>query len=321
MNTIIRPADRAAWLKEREKGIGSSEIATIMGVNPFETPYQLYRRKKGMDAPKQETFLMKAGHYLEDAVSKFWSDETGHEVIKSSAGDWLIVNTDKPFLRASPDRTYWLDGKKSNENKGILECKTTQMDVDISNLPRHWFCQVQWLLGVSEYEQGSLAWLVRGREFGYQDLAFVPDFFKYMSEEAEKFWVDSIIGNKEPEMTSLEDVLTKFPKDAPDKTIIASADTITTYRQLMKVREMEKEIAEKKEEYEAKLKVAFGDAGVLCTSNGVTLATWKAAKDSESFDSKRYCKEHPDLVKPYISVKTGSRRFLVKENALAEVSK
>ena len=198
-NTVIRPKDRAEWLEYRKDGIGSSEVATILGLNPWETPYQLWRRKKGLDAPKDETFAMKAGHYLEDAVSQFWADATGREVIKSSAGDWLFKNNEKGFLQASPDRTYWLDGHRNPNNKGILECKTTQMSIDPDDLPKHWFCQVQYLLGVSEFKQGSLAWLCSGREFGYKDIAFVPDFFGWMIEEVERFWVDNIIGNVEPD--------------------------------------------------------------------------------------------------------------------------
>ena len=117
MNKILRPSSREEWLKERERGIGSSEVGTILGVNPFETPYQLWRRKRGLDEPKQETFAMKAGHYLEDAVSKFYADATGKEIIKSSSSDWIIVNSEKDFLRVSPDRTFWLPGlPKSQSN-------------------------------------------------------------------------------------------------------------------------------------------------------------------------------------------------------------
>lgn len=52
-NTVIRPKDRAEWLEYRKDGIGSSEVATILGLNPWETPYQLWRRKKGLDAPQR----------------------------------------------------------------------------------------------------------------------------------------------------------------------------------------------------------------------------------------------------------------------------
>lgn len=138
-NTVIRPKDRAEWLKVRESGIGSSEVATIIGLNPWETPYQLWRRKIGLDAPIQENFAMKAGHYLEDAVAQFWHDETGRDIIKRSAIDWIIRDNERPFLQVSPDRTFWLGESRSPNDKGILECKTTQMSIDADDIPKHWF--------------------------------------------------------------------------------------------------------------------------------------------------------------------------------------
>ena len=108
--TIIRPTSREEWLKQRERGIGSSEVGTILGLNPFETPYQLWRRKMGLDEPKEENFAMRAGHYLEDAVSLFYRDATGKEIIKASAGDWIICDNDRPYMRVSPDRTFWIPG-------------------------------------------------------------------------------------------------------------------------------------------------------------------------------------------------------------------
>ena len=83
---------------------------------------------------------MRAGHILESAVATYFEQESGRQVIKASEGDWLAVDTERDFLRVSPDRTYWLEGKHSNDNKGILECKTTQMDIDDADLPKYWFC-------------------------------------------------------------------------------------------------------------------------------------------------------------------------------------
>lgn len=136
---------------------------------------------------------MKAGHYLEDAVAQFWADATGQQVIKSSAGDWLIRSNERPYLQVSPDRTYWLAGQvHNNDNKGILECKTTQMSVDGDDLPKHWFCQLTYQLGVSGMQHGSLAWLTAGREFGYKDIDFDRDFYEFLVEEVERFgWTTS----------------------------------------------------------------------------------------------------------------------------------
>lgn len=310
--TIIRPADRNEWLQHREQGIGSSEVATILGLNPWETPYQLWRRKKGLDKGKSETFAMKAGHYLEDAVSMFWHDETGRDIIKRSAGDWLMVNTEKPFMRVSPDRTYWLSGMPhNNANKGILECKTTQMRVDPDDLPKYWFCQVQYQLGVAEYEQGSLAWLSQGREFGYKDISLVPDFFAWICEEVTKFWIDNVQGNIEPEAQSVEDLLLRYNRHTDGKILEVSDDIFTACNDLKALKEQIAKLDEHKEELETKIKMCFADAEAI-SYGGQTIATWKAPKPSERFDAKAFAKAHPDLAKEFTAVSQGARRFLLK---------
>lgn len=311
-NVIIRPKDRTEWLQHREQGIGSSEVATIVGLNPWETPYQLWRRKKGLDAPQEENFAMKAGHYLEDAVSMFWHDETGQDVIKSSAGDWLIVNKDKPYLRVSPDRTYWLKGQPHNQqNKGILECKTTQLSIDADDIPKHWFCQLQYQLGVAELTYGSLAWLCSGREFGYKDIRFVPDFYAWLVEEVDRFWTDNIVGNVEPSAISVKDVLLKYDKHTAGKSIEVGEDLFRDYQDLKDLRKQIDVLTERKDTLEGRLKLAFEDAEAI-TYGGDTLATWKAPKASLKFDAKRYQAEHSDLCAPYMVETQGARRFLLK---------
>lgn len=311
-NTIIRPKDRTEWLKYRESGIGSSEVATIVGLNPWETPYQLWRRKVGLDAPKQENFAMKAGHYLEDAVAQFWHDETGQDIIKSSAGDWLIVNDERPYMRVSPDRTYWLaDMPHNNANKGILECKTTQMSIDADDIPKHWFCQVQYQLGVAELEQGSLAWLCSGREFGYKNLALVPDFFAWLVEEVEKFWLDNIQGKQEPTAANVQDILLKYNRHTDGKIVEVNDEIFAAYQDLKAVKDELSAIEEKKTTLEEKIKLGFGDAEAI-SYDGQTLATWKASKPSNKFDAKAFTAAHPDLAKEFTFPTQGARRFLLK---------
>lgn len=309
--TIIRPKDRAEWLEYRKSGIGSSEVATIVGLNPFETPYQLWRRKLGMDDAKEETFAMKAGHYLENAVSQFWSDATGREVIKSSAGDWLIVNIEKDYMRVSPDRTYWLDGKKNATNKGILECKTTQKSIDSEDLPKHWFVQVQYQLGVAELTQGSLAWLSSGREFGYKDLAFVPDFYGWLVDEVERFWVDNILGRKEPNATSVRDVLLKYNRHTDGKVTEVGDDIFNAYNELKGLKDELAALEERKEALEECIKMGFNDSEAI-SYGGQTIATWKAPKPSLKFDDKAFKAAHPDLVAEFSKPYQGARRFLLK---------
>lgn len=310
--TIIRPKSHDAWLSERNKGIGSSEVATILGINPYDTPLQLWRRKKGLEPAKEMNEAMLMGHLLEDAVAKRWQIETGLEVIGRSAGDWLMVDTDRPFLRVSPDRTYWLrDLKHNHDNKGILEIKTTQFDVDADHLPQYWFCQLQYQLGVAGYTEGWLAWLKFGRDFGTRHFDFNPEFYLWMRGELEKFWRDNIIGGKEPEAISVDDVLTKYPQPQDGKTIEATDQILDAYTRLKDIKTEIDRLTSTKDELESSIKIAIGDAEALM-SRGTTIATWKATKATEKFDATLFKAEQPDLYTQYLRQQPGARRFVIK---------
>lgn len=312
MTKIIKTKDRQEWLNAREDGIGSSDIATIVGLNPYETPYQLYRRKRGMDAPKTETFAMRAGHYLEDAVSRFYSDESGRSIIKSSAGDWIAYDEKRPHLRVSPDRLYLREGhSNSKANRGILECKTTQKIIDPDDLPQQWICQLQYQLGVMGLQYGSLAWLTAGRNFGYKDLEFVPDFYAWLTEEATTFYEKNIKGGIEPEIANVNDAILKYARHTDGKTIEIDDDMFDIINELKSVKEQLQTVEEKKYELESRVKMLFADAEAL-VYDGEIIATWKAPKPSVRFNDKLFRKEHPELATSYLYETQNARRLLIK---------
>lgn len=310
--TILRPKTHEEWLEARKQGIGSSEAGTIIGVNPYETPLQLWLRKTGQTPSKTETFLMKAGHYLEQAVTQFWQDATGHTVIKSSAGDWIVYDKKRPYLRVSPDRTYWPSGAVHNQaNRGILECKTTQRTIDPDDLPKTWFCQLQYQLGVAGLQYGSLAWLTAGREFGYKDIAFVPEFYDWMTEQIERFWTVNVQGGVEPEPMNASDILLKFATPESGKVLEVSEEIAMLCQELHAVKDELAAVDERKKELEDKIKLNFSDAEAI-SYRGQTLATWKAPAPTAKFDTKAFSADHPDMAKQYTTMAAGSRRFLLK---------
>ena len=314
--TIIRPSTREGWLQLREKGIGSSEVGTILGVNPWETPYQLWRRKKGLDPAIEENDAMRAGHILEGAVATYFEQETDKKVIKSSEGDWIAIDKDRDFLRVSPDRTYWLSQRHSKFNKGILECKTTQMDINHDELPQHWFCQLQYQLGVMGYAQGSIAWLTRGKNFGYVNIKFDNDFYTFMTSVLEKFWVDNILGNQEPEAVSVADMMIKFPRSS-EKSIEATQEIIDAAASLRIVKQEVAKYTAQQKELESRIKAFMQDADTLCTAGSLVanpeiICTYKSAKESMKFDEKAFASEHPDVYQQYLHSVPGSRRFMLK---------
>lgn len=311
---------RAEWLEARKEGIGASEVGTILGLNPYETPYQLWRRKIGLDDPKPMSDAMATGHILEDGVATWWATQTEREVIGASKGDFMFVDTDKPYMRVSPDRTFWIPGMAHNDdNKGILECKTTRMDVDPDDVPMTWFAQLQMNLLVSGYEHGSLAWLQAGMgfKFGYRDFTRDDEFCRYMEEEVTRFWIDNIVGKQEPLLQNVDDVLLRNPRHTVGKSVVADLQLAEECRELKEVKENLAALDTRKKELEANIKMAMGDAEALVApaegfAKPQILATWKSAKPSRRFDEKRFAQDMPDTYAEYQYEQPGSRRFLLK---------
>lgn len=313
--TIKKNLTHAQWLEERKQGIGSSEVATLMGLNPFESPYQLWLRKTGKtEGIKEENKAMRAGHYLEGAVSDYFQDETGNVVIKNSAGDWLAVNHKRPYLRVSPDRIYWLAGKPHYKRfRGICECKTTQRNIDKDNIPQHWYCQLQYQLGVMELQYGSLAWLSRGIDFGYVEFPFNEDFYKnVLVPSIEEFWCKNVKENIEPDLTTATDICAKYVRSSLGKVVIATQDTEKAVNELKAIKEQQGELKSRQTELEDQIKMAMQDGESLLDQYGTVLCTWKTSKDSTKFDEKAFQKEHPEEYEKFLQTKQGSRRFLLK---------
>ncbi|MCM1079574.1 MAG: YqaJ viral recombinase family protein [Bacteroidales bacterium] len=313
MVTVLRPKTRNEWLALRESGIGSSEVATIMGLNPFDTPLRLWRRKKKLDPPVEENEAMLMGHLLEDAVAQRWAIETGKTVIKNSSADFIMMDTEKPYMRVSPDRLYWLDSSRKKQGRGIVECKTTVRDVDYDTPPLHWWIQLQYQMGVSGYHEGWLAWLTRGRDFGCRRFSYDEEYFRGEIEEAvTRFVVDNLEGGQEPQVHTVEDVLLRYPKSVNGKTMVATADVEAAVRRLSEVKGYIKAQEAVKAELEATVKKAMRDADTLMSTNGDTLATWKTSKDRNTFDLTGFQAEHPELYTRYMKTAAGARILRIK---------
>lgn len=115
---MITEAARKAWLEERRKGIGASEVAAIIAPEfAYEGPLALWLDKTGRRAPSPDDARMTAGRYHEPAVAHWFADEYGVKVIHN--GDVSHVSPRFPHLRATPDYTVYCEKR----GRGPLECK------------------------------------------------------------------------------------------------------------------------------------------------------------------------------------------------------
>lgn len=307
MITTERFKNREDWLESRTAGIGASDIATIVGLNPYETPYSLWRRKLGLDPAKEETLPMKLGHLMEDTVATLYADETGATIDPESVHDFIVYDDEAPHLRVSPDRF----ATRADGTLEVVEIKTTQMTVDPDNLPEWWFCQLQMNMGVTGIHEGTLAWLTAGRNFGYRHIKLVPEFYDFLRESAECFWRENVRGRKEPKPINSEDILAKYGIGTKGKEVEAEMSTYQACQRLKMLKDQIEQLEAGKKELEEEIKLALSDATEL-TFHGELLATWRGSNGVSSFDRKGFEKDHPELAKQYTIERPGMRRFLLK---------
>lgn len=91
------------WHELRRAGVTASEIAAVMGLSPWDSPFSLYWKKvNAWDSGDNE--FMSAGRHLEDAIANWWKAE--HDpmgsLVMCRAG--LYAHSERSWQLATPDR-------------------------------------------------------------------------------------------------------------------------------------------------------------------------------------------------------------------------
>ena len=269
---IIKPATHEEWLKEREYGIGASEVGAILGLSPFETPFSLWLKK----TKQVENLAMKMGHLLEPVVSQLWEEATGQKVIKASAADIIYIHPEHDFMRVTPDRI--VRGRRK-----LLEIKSTVSGVDKDEIHPHWLAQVQYQMYVTGIHDADLAWLVQGRYFDYVNIPYDEEFANFIAERVTEYWNENVVGGNEPDPISVEDFA--FKGSEPGKTIDADdkslGELVSLYKLSATLNEEETEANKLKDA----IKLYMGEAESIVL-DGTVLATWKSGARGRTFRLK-----------------------------------
>ena len=311
------------WRRERANSIGASAVGTVMGLNKWQTPYELavkMRAELNGDFDYSTNLAMQRGHAYEQGVADLFSWATGKQIIKSSGAEYLLRRDDIPFMHCSPDRTYWIDengqkyGKNAGENKGILECKTTRQPIDPDNLPIYWVLQLQAQMGIGGFSEGYIAWdvITNADGFGYKRFEFSPELFDAAVEACREFWQNCIVDGNDPAPVNAADVVNMYPNSIQGKTITANAETIAEIKQLREKNAKKKELEDEIEQLSDKIKSQFTDEEAMVSPDGNVLVTYKTTAGRTTIDSKKLKADYPDIWQICAKTGKGTRTFLIK---------
>ena len=278
---------REDWLVQRQKSIGGSDAPSIIGLNPWSSPYTVWADKLGKIPPKEDNEAMRLGRDLEDYVAKRFTEDTGKKVRREN---FLLTNPQYPFAHANVDRMV------VGEDAG-LECKTTSV-LNLKNFkngafPDTYYVQCVHYLMVTGCQKWYLAVLVLGKEFKVFEIERDEDEIKALAESEEAFWKYVETQTPPPadgtESTS-ETLSTIYPESNEDSVNLFAYER--DLEQYMALTAQIKELEKLKEEAANKVKAFLGEAGRGDTDR--YKVTWTSSSRS-TFDAKKFAAAHPDL--------------------------
>jgi putative phage-type endonuclease len=217
LSTADQSEDEAGWLAARSKGIGGSEIGTIMGVNQYSSARLLYFKKTGQfqdstafEFSEESKERMGWGHKLEPLVADEYMARTGKKVVICPA---TLQHKDYPWAIANTDRIIVDDEGKP---VGILEVKTANSrllkDWEEGDIPLAYIYQLNWYLWILDMQYGAFAALVGGNKFVMIEVWRNDDLVKEMIAAGDTFWNYNVKNLVEP-VVSGSDADTEFVKE------------------------------------------------------------------------------------------------------------
>jgi putative phage-type endonuclease len=293
------------WLEERKKAIGGSDASSIIGLNPWSSPYTVWADKLGKIPPKEDNEAMRLGRDLEDYVAQRFCEKTGKKVRRENA---ILYNSDYPFAHANVDRLI------VGEDAG-LECKTTSV-LNLSRFkngafPDNYYVQCVHYLMVTGCKKWYLAVLVLGQEFMVFEIERDEEEIAALAKSEAEFW--EYVRTKTPPMTDGNDSTSKtisllYP-DSKDETV-----GLTAYnRELAEYTALSaqiKALESRKEEAANKIKAFMKEA-----KNGESerfRVSWATA-ERNNFDAKKFAADHADIDLSEYYKKSKYRTFKVTE--------
>ena len=255
---------REDWLRARQSGIGASEVAALLGCDPWASRYALWASKAqvGVRGDAGESEAAEWGNRLEPLVAQKYAEVTGYRIVDH--GRHAIVASDRwPHLFATLDREVFLP----NGERWVLECKTTGLryaDDWAAGAPLKYVVQVQAQLAVTGLERGVLACLIGGQRFAPPvEIERNEDLIELIGERVETFWRENVELGVAPEADGSDAtkrvLKTLFPDDSGE-TVALPGDAESWDREREEAIAQVKDGETRRDKAENALRAALGPA-------------------------------------------------------------
>lgn len=296
---------------DRTTYIGGSDVAAILGISPWKSPFRLYQEKIGafsdeVTPAKQRVF--DRGHRWEPVVVEMVVDELqaiGHEV-EIIARNQRYPDAELPFLAAEIDLELLIDGEETN-----VEIKTVHPfaakewgEQGTDEIPLHYTAQVMHGLMIRPRKTALVAALIGVDDLRLHQIRRDDETIAAIRLKEIEFW-RRVQDRDAPYPETAEDVKWLYAKDS-GTVAEADDDVFRLWGDLHYQKTLAKHAEAAIEIIETKIKLAMADASTLIYQ-GRKLCTWKT-QSTTWVDLTALREELPDVSKQF-SKTTESRVF------------
>ncbi|WP_262384938.1 YqaJ viral recombinase family protein, partial [Pseudomonas fragi] len=235
---------RENWLAVRKQGIGSSDAAAAVGLNPYKSQLELWLEKTGRDTslpkidPNDEESPAYWGNILEPIVATHYTKRSGHRVRRINA---VLQHPDPklPWMLANIDREVI-----GTDDVQILECKTASINgarLWKECVPEYVQLQVMHQLAVTGKQAADVAVLLGGQHLEIHRIERDEPMITRLIDLERLFW-DYVVRDTPPPAdgtASAEEALRCLYPEDNGQTLDFSQHTelVSTYRELKAVRQ------------------------------------------------------------------------------------
>lgn len=307
--------NREQWLTVRQQGIGSSDAASAVGLNPYRSALELWMDKTGRGAslpkvdPNDESSPMYWGTLLEPIVAAHYTKRTGLKVRRINA---VLQHPEFPWMLANLDREVM-----GSSEVQILECKTAGLNgarLWKDGVPEYVQLQVMHQLAVTGKQAADVAVLICGQELQIHRIERDEALIRQLIGLEERFWQYVTSDTPPPaDGSDSADLALRclFPQDMG--TVLdwsQEMEMSAAFSDLLAVRHTLSNQLALEAQLKQRIQQRMGDASKVLFETGKV--SWKRSKDGLTLDGVRLKKEQPGIWQDYAVPKLGSRRFLVQ---------
>ena len=320
MITKIKFTTHEAWLEERKKSLGGSDVGAVLGMNEYSSPYTIWAEKTGKLPPFEGNEWTRLGNDLEEYVADRFAEKSGLEVRRENA---TIRNDKYPHLHANIDRR--VVGMKAG-----VECKlTSEMNAKKykdGEFPDRFYAQCVDYLAVTEYERWFLAVLIYGKGIKIYQMTRIPNDtvpewcessvyvsdgeIEALTKTTADFWNNYVLSNTPPmadgsDSTSKTLITIYAESNGESVDLMPFESDLEQYKHLSMLEEDYKKM---KDEVANRIKSYMGEASK--GEGGKFKVSWTSSV-RRTFDHKAFAKDNPGIDLSAYYKETPTRTFKV----------